>query len=143
MAFKMKGFPTIAGTSPAKHIITDKRKTENMDKHNKLHNDPDYTHEELAPDFLPLEEPAPGKHTNSPRKGKAVHPGPDGHTAKSHRETLDPATKSIGSPAKWGRAKRLYNVIKKLIKGPSKKPTRQYRPNEPQRGARNPDGTRR
>ena len=47
---------------------------------------------------------------------------------------------SDGSPIQlWSAARR----IAKLLFKRKRRPTRAHRPNEPQRGARNPDGTRR
>ena len=45
--YKMKGSPMQRnfGISPAKHIITDPRKTKGHDRHNKRHvDDPEYAH---------------------------------------------------------------------------------------------------
>ena len=67
----------------------------------------------------------------------------------SHTSPLEAApTKQLGTLIKYGTkaAKGAYNLGKKIykkIKGPKRTKDPAYRYNEPQRGARNPDGTRR
>ena len=66
MAFKMKGAPTHYGTkahkSALKHIITDERKTEGHDRHNKRHSDnPDYEHGKSTEKFPKTAAESPTK----------------------------------------------------------------------------------
>ena len=67
MGYKMKGAPMHYGTkahkSALKHIITDERKTEGHDRHNKRHaNNPDYEHGKSTEKF-PNRKSAPTKHS--------------------------------------------------------------------------------